>query len=260
MTKIQKTRLDSSVLWMSLLQSVKLSVWTNFTQRHWNSITLDSEVVLFPGKVPRRTTSNGFCPTPLPSQPWEGVLYFHPCQREKNERKIILPGLKSPNAFSGCDFPSEQFLTEWADKITPQTIRLKDRTFIIIKHHSCNYFISGIPWIFIPPKGKGRRSLKDSKYTLYARTLSMLYCNRNTGYIYWACIYCSIRVSQGSAVFSATGCPAVCVYSSCTAALFRWSLYQPQVPYGNCGILKYQSDTETKYVEVTSSGYRFIVV
>lgn len=142
MTKIRKTRLDSSVLWMSLLQSVKLSVWTNFTQRHWNSITLDSEVVLFPGKVPRRTTSDGFCPTPLPSQPWEGVLYFHPCQREKNERKIILPGLKSPNAFSGCDFPSEQFLTEWADKITPQTIRLKDRIFIIIEHHSCNYFIS----------------------------------------------------------------------------------------------------------------------
>jgi len=32
----------------------------------------------------------------------------------------------------------------------------------------------------------------------------MLYCNRNTGSIYWACIYCSIQVRQGSPVFSVT--------------------------------------------------------
>lgn len=159
--------LDSSVPWMSLLQSVKLSVWTNFTQRHWNNITADSEVVLSPGKVLRRTTSNCFCPTHPPPHSTLGrsaIFQLLP-ERETNERKILLPGLKSPNAFSGCDFPSEQFLTEWADKITPQTIRLKDRAIIIIKHHSHNCFISGISWIFILLNSKGQRSLTYFKYT-----------------------------------------------------------------------------------------------
>lgn len=164
-------RLDSSVPWMSLLQSVKLSVWTNFTQRHWNNITADSEVVLSPGKAPRRIISNCFCsthpPPPHPRPPFNPgkKCYISAFARETNERKILLPGLKSPNAFSGCDFPSEQFLTEWADKITPQTIRLKDRAIIIIKHHSHNCFISGISWIFILLNNKGQRSLTYFKYT-----------------------------------------------------------------------------------------------
>lgn len=175
-----------------------------------------------------------FVPPPFPLNPVKKCYISTPVR----ERKIILPGLKSPNAFSGCNFPSEQFLAEWADKITLQTIRLKDRIFIIIRHHSCNRFISGIPCIFIPLKGKGT---EVSEWMLHSGIPPPFYCSRSSG-----CIYCcSTRVSQGS--------PVLPEYSSCT-------LHQPWIPYQDCGIIKYQSGTELKYVLVTLSSYRFTIM
>lgn len=122
------------------------------------------------GRLPGESLPIAFVPLippPHPHPPFNPgkKCYISAFARETNERKILLPGLKSPNAFSGCDFPSEQFLTEWADKITPQTIGLKDRAIIIIKHHSHNCFISGISWIFILLNNKGQRSLTYFKYT-----------------------------------------------------------------------------------------------